>query len=337
MDLSFVPQLQRNFVDEEGNPSKYFDLVRFVSSSITVVRDGDEACFSLDTIEENGMTPEPAHKGGNKIRTYDGQFPLLSVQLQSFGTDACVEILQDLSVVKIGKKLMCLQVLDLCFQRAEVFIRPISKHRNYKWSSQKNLEYKCMKDSTILSVDQNNQRWRWILNCPERSVSCSNRQDKLHGIDIFPAWLSFDCLKREKDSVVTSQKSMNFDDTDNEYKVISVDIFASLSIRNILPEDIEWEVSNEKLSGSSVERQIVDGSTLRRGYVEDQDESIIKSGNREEVLSCDLLSMSFKVRFRCKSVFKWTEWVSINSKAANAEDLNTGNLNSTVESNDGAY
>jgi hypothetical protein len=97
-------------VDEEGNPSKYFDLVRFVSSSITVVRDGDKACFSLDTIEEIGMTPEPAHKGGNKIRTYDGQFPLLSVQLQSFGTDACVEILQDLSVVKIGKKLMCLQV-----------------------------------------------------------------------------------------------------------------------------------------------------------------------------------------------------------------------------------
>ena len=130
---------------------------------------------------------------------------------------------------------------------------------------------------------------------------------------------------------------MNVDDRDNEYQVISVDIFASFSIRNILPEDIEWEVSNEKLSESSVERQIVDGSTLWRGYVEDQDESIIKSGNREEVLSCDLLSMSFKVRFRCKSVYKWTEWVSINSKAANAEDLNTGNLNSTVESNDGAY
>lgn len=55
---------------------------------------------------------------------------------------------------------------------------------------------------------------------------------------------------------------MNFDDRDNEYKVISVDIFASFSIRNILPEDIEWEVSNEKLSESSVERQIVDGSTL---------------------------------------------------------------------------
>ena len=70
---------------------------------------------------------------------------------------------------------------------------------------------------------------------------------------------------------------MNFDDRDNEYKVISVDIFASFSIRNILPEDIEWEVSNEKLSESSVERQIVDGSTLWRGYVEDQDESIIKS------------------------------------------------------------
>ena len=67
MDLSFVPQLQRNFVDEEGNPSKYFDLVRFVSSSITVVRDGDEACFSLDTIEENGMTQDQHIKVGTRL------------------------------------------------------------------------------------------------------------------------------------------------------------------------------------------------------------------------------------------------------------------------------
>ena len=399
MNLAFVSQTQRNLVEEEGGNeslSACFDLQRFLFSSITKVDDGGEACFSMDTIEADELTSETGatlNKGGNKIRTYDGQFPLLSVFLQAPSENIKVEILQDLSVVKIGKKLRRLKVknetdhqtdvgyvyvvwsvelehnrriitissavtlsspmcsipieigikscdqnpknknrceeiisvgistpnkscylplwVDVCFMRADVFIRPVSNFHKYQWSSQSILQFKC--------VDTNgSSTWRWVVSCPQSNIFCAPKDD-----GFFPAWLSFDFHEGNSNAIGKSKKPTQIDDDEYCYQMICVRMFSSLSIRNILPEGVEWEVSNELTSESGKKDMLLDGSILRKkqkqrlddSFVENEDVEnfLIKSGDRKEILTCDISSMKVKVRFRCSSQHVWTDWVSINS------------------------
>ncbi len=410
MKLSFVPQIQQNLLNGENDndlDSIYFDLKKFLSSSITEIDDGDEACFSMNTIESDDLTSEAGllYKNGNKIRTYDGQFPLLSVSLQCPNASR-VEIAKDLSVVKIGKKLRRLKVqkdtginteeghinvvwsvelehnrriitissavtlasskcsipieigiklwdddaiydyknegiksigfaapdrscylplwIDVCFQRAEIFVRPKSNSRSYLWSSQNILEFKCAHTNKSLGGALDRKTWKWIVTGANGSIICYSSDTHNQNLTLSPAWFFFEYHHGGLDMSDNPKNSgIPIEDEESDFNMISVNIFSSLSIRNILPESVEWEVAKVKTSRDGKDYDILDGSTLRNRSLtfckssienEDGDSCEIKSGHRKEVLPCNVSSMNLEARFRCFES-EWTEWVrvSINS------------------------
>lgn len=408
MKLSFVPQIQQNLLDEENVDdidSICFDLKKFLSSSITEIDDGDEACFSMNTIERDGLISEAGllHKNGNKIRTYDGQFPLLSISLQC-PNNSRVEIAQDLSVVKIGKKLRRLKVqkdtginteeghinvvwsvelehnrriitissavtlasskcsipieigiklwdgdaiydyknegiksigfaapdrscylplwIDVSFQRAEIFVRPTTNSRSYLWSSQNILEFKCAHTNKSVGGALDRKTWKWIVTGANGSIICYSNNTHSQNLTLSPAWLSFEYHHGGLDMSDNPKNSgIPIEDEESDFNMISVNLFSSLSIRNILPESVEWEVAEVKTSRDGKNYDMLDGSTLRnhsltfcKSFIENEDGNSceIKSGHRKEVLPCNVASMNLEARFRCFES-EWTQWVSINS------------------------
>jgi hypothetical protein len=211
--------------------------------------------------------------------------------------------------------------VDLCFQRAEIFVRPVSKIQKYKWSSKSILEFKEIQMYDCASDDLVSHNWRWVVSNADGGAFCAPNKDQ-KGVAIFPAWLSYDCLRGSSDMVGKSKKSsLPIDEID--YQMICLSIFSSFSIRNILPEGVEWEVSTVLASDdATMETKIVDGSSLRKhqkkllGYTlsenEEEDSHMIRSGGRKEVLACDTSTMKVNVRFRCNSENMWTNWILIN-------------------------
>ena len=403
MDISFVSQIQKNFSENlnkiDSISETTFDLQRFISSSITKIEDGEEACFSLDTVRADEFTPNSDNivdHDSNRIRTYDGRFPNLSVMLQYPGENSRVEIAQDLSVVKIGKKLRRLKVqkvtsnkiitgyinvvwsveleqnrriitmssavtltsskcsipievgiklsstnakneseqnetksigfstpdssffiplwIDVCFRRAEIFVRPKSVDKSYNWSSQSILQFE---GADLL--DQSSNGYKWLSSNAHGSVTCDARKNQ-NNIDNSPAWLSFECDQGKSHSTGKIKKSTSQQEDDhNGFQLISISIFSSLSIRNILPEGIHWEVSNCDPSRKESDRKIIDGSLIRQRFNgEDKDISTfeINSGDRIEVLACNISTMNVQAKFRCGSYHKWSDSVDINDKTS---------------------
>lgn len=394
MDISFVPQMQQNFKlhDEqyERDPSNFiFDLSDFLSSSVTIINNDGEACFNMDRIESDLPSSEinQTTRNGNKIRSYDGLFPLLSVCLQCPNVNTAVQIAQDLSVVKIGKQVKSLFVkrssgtksefgyihviwsvelernrriitlssaisltspmcsipievgvkiydddpqensedtsnitsvgfatpetdcflplwVDLCFKRAEIFIRPKDDHLGFKWSSEKILEFKGTRNYVM---DRNiPQNWKWFVCNMSGNIICNG-----NGANSFPAWLSYEYFDdTKKIDSVPKKNEISSEETEYCKYEICLSIFTSLSIRNILPESLEWEVFNGK--------HMIDGSTVRnsktiprKNNFDQKAFSEITSGDRVEVLTCDSASMDVKLRFRCSSEKAWTNFLAL--------------------------
>ncbi len=401
MDISFVPQMQQNFKLHDrslkGDSSeKIYDLEEFNESCLTVIANGEEASFSMDRIEGDGPSSENHNitKNGNKVRTYDGSFPLLTVCLLCSDTGTNIEVAQDLSVEKIRKKLIRLQVrktcgtksqlgiiyviwsvelernrriitfssaisltaprcsipieigvkvyddgllngegntskitpigfatsenechlplwIDLCFLRAEVYIRPKGDKYGFRWSTEKILEYKIVggDDHLDSKIPQN---WKWSVCKLPGNTMCEPDQTDIIA-NMFPAWLAYEYLNEAKTMNTKSKRNESGNEyTDSEFNnyVICLSIFTTLSIRNILPESLEWEVLNDKcvIDGTSTRNN--NNSLVTGHHHSDQEfSSMIKSGDNIEVLACDIVSMNTKLRFRCGSGHAWTEFL----------------------------
>lgn len=87
---------------------------------------------------------------------------------------------------------------------------------------------------------------------------------------------------------------------DDEIFAISVD--CSLSVCNLLPTDIEWEVA------SSTSNEILDGSTLREDFLVKSAENVLKTGACAEVF---VESGALKAHFRRKQDVRWSTWASL--------------------------
>jgi hypothetical protein len=105
MVVRFVSEAQNHKKDTD---TKYprFNLCDFKESSIITVSDGNEARFSLDTVDQVELQ-ETAFPGifKNKVRSYDGTYPLLSVCLQSSLDGIRIQVLEHMSVVRIGESI----------------------------------------------------------------------------------------------------------------------------------------------------------------------------------------------------------------------------------------
>jgi len=377
----------------------------------------------METVENEGLY-KTTRGSTNRIRTYDGQFPLLSVCLRSSNNLSSVEVLQDLSVVKIGKALRQLQVekttesnteigyihvvwsvelennrrvitisnaislispkcaipiefgvlqqtphhtkesegknlivvksigistpskgfclplwIDLCFQSAEIYIRPFTKCNLYEWCSSSILQFSRLnsKDSSSLSLTPD--IWTWTIRDSNCSVVCEPSKKGAQDDELrFPAFLSFDCIDKRLMSTKKQLKKGALTENDveisNGYQIICLNFFSPLSIRNILPTSVDWEVSNCITTATSKVIKLVDGSSIRKNQNrETMTEALspgecnfmIPSGGGEEVLSCNIFTMTIQVRFRCTFDQSWSSWVLLNPESSEYDNLNENN------------
>ena len=112
MTIRFVPEMrsQNRKSSKNGMDSdRIFDLRHLRQKSVTTIEDGKEARFNLETMEGTSYNDDTSTRPGNKVRSYDGKFPLLSVDFES-SSQVQVEVLQHMSVVRIGDTMRSLFV-----------------------------------------------------------------------------------------------------------------------------------------------------------------------------------------------------------------------------------
>jgi len=235
--------------------------------------------------------------------------------------------------------------LDLQFEVASVFVRPASYDMNksgaclYTWSTSSILDFRQWSDKEKVL-------WGWKDRVGSGVVRCGPTLTSKG--EVLPACLSFSCARSNNavdGNIPPTRTSSNFESTEaidrdsrDAMESICVVIGATLSLRNMLPTAIEWEVSNRL--GSDSEQ--LDSSSLR--YLQTQKygltpfASLLKSkrvsttdspnddastslylhsGAGAEVSSCDASSTreEIRIRFKCGSVVDdWTEWVAVNVK-----------------------
>lgn len=228
--------------------------------------------------------------------------------------------------------------LDLQFEVASVFVRPSSRDANksgaclYAWSSSSILDFRQWSSQEDV--------WGWKDRVSSGVVRCAPTRPSEGGT--LPAYMSFACGQSHNaiDGPVTSARASSVVETtepidratQDAMKSISVIIGSTLSLRNMLPAPIEWEVSNghgsaERLDGSLLRYLQLQkfGSTPFASSTQTTSDSAPKtfkedsnchlhSGAGAEVFSCDASSNSaIGIRFKCGSVVDdWTEWVEVN-------------------------
>lgn len=91
--------LENKEMGENLSENKYFP--QYDPSNIYEIKDGDDLHFNMNVFNSN--THESMSKGGKRVRTYDGQFPFLSVAFDP--SLEATDYLRDLPVVKVGQLL----------------------------------------------------------------------------------------------------------------------------------------------------------------------------------------------------------------------------------------
>jgi len=112
MTIRFVPEMRSQSKKSGKNgmdSDRTFDLRHLRQNGVTTIEDGKEARFNLETMEGTSYNDETSARPGNKVRSYDGQFPLLSVDFET-SSQVQVEVLQHMSVVRIGDTMRSLFV-----------------------------------------------------------------------------------------------------------------------------------------------------------------------------------------------------------------------------------
>jgi hypothetical protein len=115
MKILFAPEIEVADQRSQNKGGRSFDLKHFEHLGLTKVDDGEEARFNLETLEGTGFSSGVASSKpgiGKKVRSYDGKYPFLSVLLET-ANDTKIELMEHLSVVRIGSMMRNLAVLKL--------------------------------------------------------------------------------------------------------------------------------------------------------------------------------------------------------------------------------
>ena len=177
---------------------------------------------------------------------------------------------------------------------------------------------------------------KWRQTCGNNAESNSGKVcciPKSVENGLLPAWLS--CIGNKETSITTISESYS-EDQSNKHKVkskderknkdtnayVNVSVGSTLTLRNLLPEDIEWEVICSGCEPSNSDQSVLlDGSSVRKGRCSESDihneekdaQCSLKSGSGIEVFSCDVSNMNVYARFKLiPSLGNWSEWAYLN-------------------------
>ena len=205
--------------------------------------------------------------------------------------------------------------IELSCEKAEIYIRPsssfaVTEMDIFQWCSKR-----------ILLFDRRNMDWD--VEDSQHNVCCRlnpNFEDNYFQ----PVWLSYSCLRDESNERrdIRYGKSEKYEYVQSpQVESLSIRIFSNLSLRNVVPEDIEWEISCTQ-NGKSA--SLLDGSNVRKlqkrkyGFsmhqlAQEGDEYMLCSGHGTDIFACESSVMNIRARFRCTTEKEWTHWISLDS------------------------
>ena len=213
--------------------------------------------------------------------------------------------------------------LQLSFKATEVFIRPLSKSNSFQWSTTSILRLEKLTFTTSLTHQRSNYLWSWTLSDHSTSITC----EPVNTFHSHPsAFLSYECIYETPS--LSTQVSDDFylpEFPDHEYQMKCIDICSILSLRNVLPTSLEWEIVEAGTLNHVANSVPLDGSFIRSGDTQlffkregtrdgmnGVDPIPIPPGHGTDVFACDLATMNIGIKVRCDADSEWSECVPIN-------------------------
>jgi hypothetical protein len=231
--------------------------------------------------------------------------------------------------------------LGMNCEKVEVFTRP-SVHSSdsefsslYLWSQNCILELQSMTHGTDAHFEDTTrvETWSWTADTSSKCVYCPPTGDAFGKDYLLPFIMCCTVAREDLDDLhhkihqlplLSNLKSKgNLVPIHHKEISLCITIDSSLSIRNMLPTALQWEVAEFEEDVS-----ILDGSSLRRrqlgryGYMPGETRRDVISGNQAcaldpgrcaDVFACDVSAMMIRARFRCSSREQWSSWAHISS------------------------
>ena len=228
--------------------------------------------------------------------------------------------------------------LALKFVLVRVYVRPRTTSKiRYSWGHRAVLQF-----GPFGVTKSNDWVWQDTFNSLLGSIRCGSIT---HGA--FPAFLScysFGLRNSKYEGVDQDLKSPALPGTENRQvldEMLSVYVGSGLTLRNMLPADIEWETAH---GGNPRHSEIIDGTTLRRqdslnvspmeNFEIEDSSTVLKCGDLADVFACSFQTETLSARFRLKDQKEWSKWalVSLRPQKAENEDSESGENNEQAES-----
>jgi hypothetical protein len=236
--------------------------------------------------------------------------------------------------------------LGMNCEKVEVFTRP-SVHGSdsefsslYLWSQNCILELQSITHGTDAHVEGTTlsrvETWSWTTDTSSKSVYCPPTGDAFGKDYLLPFIMCCTVAREDLDDLhhkihqlpllSNSKSKENLGPIHHKEISLCISIDSSLSIRNMLPTGLQWEVADTPEFEEDV--SILDGSSLRRrqlgryGYMPGETRHDVIRGNKAcaldpgrcaDVFACDISAMMIRARFRCSSREQWSSWAQISS------------------------
>ena len=218
--------------------------------------------------------------------------------------------------------------LALKLESVSVYVRPDSREKMFGWGDSSVLQFGPLLGISSKSNENTFNpddigKWIWKETFTDiRYVRCDDKKK-----NATPVWLSVfgssstrssphvgsgnqrQGKEKDRTSVLYPEEEFN--------EVISVTLDSGLTLRNMLPMDVEWELAQ---STDSLIRTVVDGSSFRQQellpmqlFSDSQSLwcSALSSGECTEVFACDYDSKLLEARFKQPNGKHWSGWASL--------------------------
>jgi hypothetical protein len=210
--------------------------------------------------------------------------------------------------------------LALRLDAVYVYVRPESgDDSNYLWSESSVLYFGPLAGENEADSSIAIGRWTWketfnelaFINCGPKSEGSSHVQLSVFGS-------STSAKNQNYPREMEGEANLRRENKTELHEVISVTVDSGLTLRNMLPMSLEWEVAN--VAGSS--RKIVDGSLRMQDdkkkpiFTFDDDVisrrgAALESGGCTEVFSCNFCSEVLEARFKGSNGADWSSWAPL--------------------------
>ncbi len=222
--------------------------------------------------------------------------------------------------------------LALACETVEVFVKP--SEAEYDWSKESVLTFVPIQASGYGSVsDHSLIDWSWketfdsscTIPCEPSHSDASNSQT---------LWLSLMSLPHVENTSGTKGAGLSRRNSSSCGALISIAVDSGLTLRNLLPVDLQWEIGAFVGSGEIV---TLDSSAAREHHDKKRHSFNgfgLRSGEGVDILSFHPGLVDIGGRFRCHTGQRWSEWALLPEKCRNEYspgDLTEGHLQRASE------